>query len=155
MRKAEIIVSVVLFFLSALVIYDALRLGTGWGLEGPQPGFFIFWLAIGLGACSLAALVRAVVPSPAPVVRFVDYPGLISVLKVLVPASALVALLPWVGFYLGASLYMAFYMRRIGAFGWRAIAVAFLLFPTALFLIFEKWLRILLPKGVLTTILVF
>ena len=34
-----------LMLLGGVVLYDALRLGIGWGTDGPQSGFFPFWLA--------------------------------------------------------------------------------------------------------------
>ena len=32
--------------LGGVVLFDALRLGIGWGTDGPQSGFFPFWLAV-------------------------------------------------------------------------------------------------------------
>ena len=38
--------------LGAVVIVDALRLGIGWGSDGPKSGFFPFWLAVFMVAAS-------------------------------------------------------------------------------------------------------
>ena len=45
MRAADLVTALALIVVGAVVIADALRLGIGWGVEGPQSGFFPFWLA--------------------------------------------------------------------------------------------------------------
>ena len=45
MRVVDLVAASLLMLLSAIVMYDALRLGAGWSSEGPQSGFFPFWLA--------------------------------------------------------------------------------------------------------------
>ena len=32
--------------LGGIVLFDAVRLGIGWGTDGPKSGFFPFWLAL-------------------------------------------------------------------------------------------------------------
>ena len=46
MRAADIITASILFLFGGLVIVDAMRLGIGWGMDGPKSGFFPFWLAL-------------------------------------------------------------------------------------------------------------
>ena len=31
-----------------VVLVEGLRLGIGWGTDGPQPGFFVFYLGVAL-----------------------------------------------------------------------------------------------------------
>ena len=40
MRAADLVIALTLIVVGTVVIADALRLGIGWGLEGPQSGFF-------------------------------------------------------------------------------------------------------------------
>ena len=52
-----------------LVVWDALRLGIGWGSDGPKSGFFPFWLAAllllaGVRRSSAQALPRGRAPPP-------------------------------------------------------------------------------------------
>jgi hypothetical protein len=54
MRAADLITAAILILLGALVIVDAMRLGVGWGMDGPKSGFFSFCLAL---------ISRLVVPS--------------------------------------------------------------------------------------------
>ena len=46
MRNADIITASVLTALGILVLAEAVRLGFRWGPDGPQSGFFPFWLAV-------------------------------------------------------------------------------------------------------------
>ena len=59
MRLADLATAVVLMLFAGLVLWDALRLGVGWGPDGPRSGFFPFWLAVLLLLASLGVLVQA------------------------------------------------------------------------------------------------
>ena len=46
MRAAELVTASVLILLGGVVLFDAVRIGFGWGADGPRSGFFPFWLAL-------------------------------------------------------------------------------------------------------------
>jgi len=156
MRAADLITAAVLMGLGGVVLYDALRLGIGWGTDGPQSGFFPFWLAVLLlGICALILIqaVRRAHGRP-----FVTRTQAVPVLKVLVPLTAFVILtggvkvgeqplLPGLGLYAAAAVYMAFYMRWVGRHSWLAIGLVSLGVPVAAFFIFEMWFLVPMPKG--------
>src|ERR671937_1214349 len=90
MRAADCITAGVLFLLGGVVLVDAVRLGIGWGTDGPKSGFFPFWLAvIMMSACTAIAAqaVRRSVSGP-----FVTRAQLTPVLKMLLPVVAFVLL---------------------------------------------------------------
>ena len=60
MRQADIVFALCLLGLAGLVAWESLALNIGWGINGPEGGFFPFWLAVGLGLCSLVILGQAV-----------------------------------------------------------------------------------------------
>jgi len=63
LRSAEIGVALVLFTLGAIVIFDSLRLGMRWGDEGPQPGYFPFYLGVFIcSACAVTIALAALMP---------------------------------------------------------------------------------------------
>ena len=69
MRTADVTTALALMGISALVVWDALRLGIGWGTDGPQSGFFPFWLAVIVlvcGACIALKAVRRASRDPIP-----------------------------------------------------------------------------------------
>ena len=52
MRKADIIVAIGLMVLGLLALGDAVRLGFGWGMSGPEAGFFPFYMGLGIVICT-------------------------------------------------------------------------------------------------------
>src|SRR6266545_5259265 len=139
MRDLNFVTAAVLLLLSSIVIYDALGLGIGWAYDGPQSGFFPFWLAALLAAISAVLLVQALLDrSQKP---FVTWERFVPVLKVLLPLAGFIVLTdppgPWpgVGLYLAAGLYLGFYMRWVGHHRWRAVILLSILIPVVTFVV--------------------
>jgi hypothetical protein len=145
MRVADLITASLLLVVGGVVLADAARLGIGWGTDGPESGFFPFWLALLLLGTSVGIIVQTLRhPSSKP---FVGRGKLGPVLKVLVPALALVLLIPWLGLYVSAALYIAIYMRWIGRHHWVAVGACAVGTALVAFLIFERWFLVPMPKG--------
>ena len=145
MRAADLATAVVLMALGGLVIFDAVRLGYDWGSDGPKSGFFPFWLAVVMvAACGLIVLQTLRQRTDK---QFVSREQLRPVLSVLLPATAMVVVTGVAGLYVASALYIAFYMRWVGRHGWLAIAVLALGIPIAIFVIFERWFLVPMPKG--------
>jgi putative tricarboxylic transport membrane protein len=145
MRAADLATAGVLCVLAGIVIFDAVRLGIGWGTDGPNSGFFPFWLAlIALVTCvTIGAQARRQRNTRPFVTREQAKP----VLQVLVPAIGLVVLMEVLGLYVASALYMAAYMRWIGRHRWITVIVVSVAIPVATFVIFENWFLVPLPKG--------
>ena len=151
MRVLDAFTAALLLLVSAIVIYDALRLGVGWGIEGPQSGFFPFWLAALLAAISVVLFVQALRGrSEKP---FVTRDRFVPVLKVLGPLAGFVFLTdppgPWsgLGLYVAGGLYLGFYMRWVGRHDWRTVVALATSVPIITFVIFETWFLVPMPKG--------
>ena len=145
MRAADLVTASFLMVLGGVVVFDAARLGIGWGTDGPKSGFFPFWLGVLLiAACGLILVQAARRVDAKP---FVRREQLGPVLKVLWPAVALVVLTQWLGLYVSAAFYTGFYMRWIGRHSWVAVLAVAILFPLGTFFIFEKWFLVPMPKG--------
>jgi putative tricarboxylic transport membrane protein len=145
MRAADLTTAAVLLALGGLVLFDAVRLGYDWGSDGPKSGFFPFWLAVAmLVTCGLIIL-QALRRRTDKV--FVTREQLRPVLAVLVPATAMVAVMEVAGLYVASALYIAFYMRWVGRHRWLTIVVLSLGIPIATFLVFERWFLVPMPKG--------
>ena len=151
MRVLDAITAALLMLLSAIVIYDALRIGAGWGNEGPQSGFFPFWLATLLAVVGIVLFVQALrSQSKEP---FVTGDRFMPVLKVLGPLAGFVVLTdppgPWsgLGLYVAAGFYLGFYMRWVGRHDWRTVVALATIVPVITFLIFETWFLVPMPKG--------
>ena len=55
----EIAVALLLFAVGALVVVDSYRLGANWGDDGPQSGYFPFYIGLLLCIASVATLVAS------------------------------------------------------------------------------------------------
>jgi hypothetical protein len=145
MRAAELVTASVLMLLGAVVLFDAVRLGFGWGPDGPRSGFFPFWLALIMVVTCAVILAQAALGGRTK--SFVSREQLGPVLKVLWPATAAVALMHFVGLYVASALYMGFYMRWVGRHSWVMVVVIALGVSVGSFLVFEKWFLVPMPKG--------
>jgi putative tricarboxylic transport membrane protein len=152
-KSAEIAVAAVFFLLGAIVVYDSARLGARWAEDGPQPGYFPFY--IGLIVCLSAAvnLVLALLNRRDRDRIFVEAGQLKLVLAVLVPTALYVALIGWTGIYVASALFIAFFMRWLGKYPWWKVAAVSIGNSVAFFVIFEVWFKVPLPKGPLETLL--
>jgi putative tricarboxylic transport membrane protein len=145
MRAAELVTASVLMLLGGIVLFDAVRLGFGWGPDGPRSGFFPFWLAlIMVVACGIIFIQAAFDDTHK---SFVSREQLGPVLKVLWPAVAAVALMHFVGLYVASALYIGFYMRWVGRHSWVSVLTLAIAIPVVTFLVFEKWFLVPMPKG--------
>ena len=145
MRPAELVTASVLMFLGGIVLFDAVRLGFGWGPDGPRSGFFPFWLALIMVVVCGAIFAQAAWSGRGK--SFVSREQLGPVLKVLWPATAAVALMHFIGLYVASALYMGFYMRWIGRHSWATVLLVALGTSIGAFLVFEKWFLVPMPKG--------
>jgi hypothetical protein len=145
MRAADLVTALALIVLGGIVLVDALRLGIGWGVEGPRSGFFPFWLAVLLVAVAALILLQAL-RRPATG-SFVTSARLRPVLAVLAPATAMVVVMEGLGLYVASALYLAFYMRWVGRHTWPTIVALGLGVPIVTFVVFERWFLVPMPKG--------
>ena len=149
MRAADLTTAAALIAGGLLVIWDSLRIGIGWGTDGPKSGFFPFWLGVIIVAACLVIAAKAV--RRADRTPFVRPGALVPVLKVLLPATAFVLFTPWIGLYAATTLYMAVYMRWIGRHSWLSVVVVSVTVSAATFFVFEIWFLVPMPKGPIET----
>jgi hypothetical protein len=68
-------------------------------------------------------------------------------MKVLLPAGVFVFLIGFIGIYVSSALFIGAFMRWLGRFPWHTIVLVSVCVPLALFLLFEIWFLVPLPKG--------
>lgn len=141
----------------AVLLRQATLLPIGWSAIGPGAGFFPFWLSIGVTVTAVALLVQSVrAPRHAAGEgAFLPSGAWKPLLAVFLPIVAIIALLRYLGVYVGGVLYLAGYMRLVGRHSWGLTAVVSLLVPLALFMVFEQWFLMPLPKGTLLELLLY
>ena len=149
---AEAVTSLLLAGVGAAAIWDSRRLGAGWGAEGPQSGYFPFWiglvlLAASLGNLALAFRARAGGAAAERHGLFVTWPQLRLVLSVLLPTAVYVAAIPFAGLYVASAVLVAWFMVHLGGFRWWTAVGAGLATALVAFVVFEEWFLVALPKG--------
>jgi hypothetical protein len=147
-RAVELAVALFIIGGGAIVIYDSIRIGAEWASDGPQAGYFPYltgW-ALALAGIWIAA---------STLVRwrkldgqvFVSWANLKPVLSMLLPTIAFVVLLRWIGIYAAAAIYIAAFMLWQGKYRLLPTLAVSLGLPIAVFLLFELWFLVPLPKG--------
>jgi putative tricarboxylic transport membrane protein len=146
-KSAEIVVSALFLIAGALVIYDSVRLGSTWGDDGPQPGYFPFYVGLIVVIAALVNLARGVMIRPENNKPFVLAGQLKMVLTVLVPTALYAVAITWIGIYASSILFIGFFMRSLGKYAWWKVAAVSVGVMVAFYFIFEIWFKVPLPKG--------
>jgi hypothetical protein len=153
-KSAELAVAALFLLFGAIVIVDSVRLGFGWQeIHGPRPGYFPFYIGLIMCVASLVNVVRALMVRGADNKTFVEVGQLKMVLAVLVPTALYALLVTWIGIYVSSVLFIAFFMRWLGKYPWWKVAGVSLGTAVVLYLVFEKWFKVPLPKGPLENLL--
>jgi putative tricarboxylic transport membrane protein len=152
-RGVELVTAVVILAFGAVVIWDSRRLGASWGSDGPQAGYFPFYIGLLIVMASAVNLVRALRD---PFIRiFLTVGQAKLVLLILIPLTVYVALIQWLGIYVASTIYIAVFMIWLGKDSVvKALLVSFGV-SLSFFLMFEVWFRVPLIKGPLEAALGF
>ena len=146
-KSAEIFVAAFFLALGALVMWDSVRLGARWAEDGPQAGYFPFYIGLLVCLASAANLVSALLLRGEKNRTFVETHQLALVLTVLVPAAIYVGLIGWLGIYVTSALFIGFFMRWLGKYPWWKVVAVSVGNSVVFFFIFEVWFLVPLPKG--------
>jgi len=146
-RSAEVAVAVLFFLLGAIVIFESVRLGARWGDEGPQPGYFPFYLGVIICLASVVNAIRGLMLRGPRNRAFVEVGQFKLVLSVLIPSAIFVGVVGWLGIYVSAIVYIGVFMRWLGKYPWWKLIAVAVGVSTTFYLIFELWFKVPLPKG--------
>ncbi len=149
MKKAKLAVALLFIAVAILVIVDAVRLGFGWSANGPESGFFPFWLGVILLVCAAIELGSVVVEhlKHVPAKRLMPEGAWKPIAWVIAPATGMVVVTELVGLHVAAALYLAFYMRAVGKIRWSTTVAVAILVPALLYIAFEKLFMVPMPQG--------
>jgi len=136
-----------------VVIYDSVRLGARWVEDGPQAGYFPFYIGVLVCLSATVNFAMALVNRRDAGRDFVELDKLKLVLAVLVPTGIYVATVSWIGIYVSSAIFIAFFMRWLGKYAWWKVAAVSIGTMVTFFLIFESWFKVPLPKGPLENLL--
>jgi hypothetical protein len=145
-RTVDAAVAAILIAVGAIVMWDSAQVGASWAADGPEAGYFPFYVGAIILISSIVNFVVAVL-GKGPRGTFIERGQLLSVLKVLIPAVLFVVAIEWLGIYVSAALYIAIFMAWLGKYKPWLIAPIAIGVPFVLFLLFEIWFLVPLPKG--------
>ena len=152
-RTLEWCTAVAMLLPGALVIYDSVRVGIRWVDDGPQAGYFPFYVGVLLCLSSLWNLARCFIDPGIAKRSFVSVGALKLIFSMLIPTIAYVVLIGWIWFYAASIVFIAFFMIWLGKYSWLRSAVVSVTVNVATFLMFEIWFKVRLPKGPIEALL--
>jgi hypothetical protein len=143
----DLVVAVLVFTLGAIVGYDSYRLGASWGSDGPQAGYFPFYIGLLICICSTVIFVQSLARLQTDRKVFVTAGQFKQVLVILLPSTAYVFGVWLIGIYVSSLLFITLFMKIAGHYSWLRSAVVGLGVSITAFVLFEIWFKIPLPKG--------
>jgi putative tricarboxylic transport membrane protein len=146
-RWPELIVALGLLGLGLVVVKDSLRVGAGWAEDGPQSGYFPFYIGLMLSASAAFIALRQLMHWSGTREAFAEHSQLKSVASIAWPMLVYIALIKPLGIYVASFLLITWFMKRHGSWGWPAVLALAVGVPLVFFVVFEKWFLVLLPKG--------
>jgi putative tricarboxylic transport membrane protein len=151
-RWPELLTAAVLAVIG--VVTDSLRVGIGWGDDGPRSGYFPFYIGLALLLSSLWTI-AVQLRRWKRVEAFANREQLGRVLSVLWPMVLYVGLIKGLGIYVASAILIAWFMSRHGQHRIATRAGVALGVPLLFFLVFERWFVVPLPKGPLEALFGF
>jgi putative tricarboxylic transport membrane protein len=149
----DLAVAALIFALGLLVGWDSYRLGAGWSTDGPQSGYFPFYIGLVTCICGAVVFVQSLRRLGADKSVFVTLGQFRQVLVILVPSTVYVLGVQLIGIYVSSAVFIALFMRIAGHYTWLRSAVVGLGMSVSSFVMFEIWFKIPLPKGPLESLL--
>jgi hypothetical protein len=145
-RRTEIGFTIFMGLLGVISIVGALEVGIGWGAEGPRAGFFPFYLGLFIVFGSIINL-RNTMREPEAGKLLAEWSQLRQVVSVVIPTTIYVLAIPYLGMYVSSGILIGGFMKYFGRYSW-VLSIALAVFvPLMLFMTFELWFLVPLPKG--------
>jgi len=143
----DLTVAVLVFMIGAAVGYESYRLGAGWSSDGPQAGYFPFYIGLLICICGAVVFAQSLLKLKADRRIFVTAGQFKQVLVILLPSTAYVLGVQLIGIYVPSALFIGLFMKLVGKYSWLRSTVVGLGVSISAFVMFEIWFKIPLPKG--------
>ena len=152
-RTVETGVYLLLTALALLLAFDNWRTGMGWEAEGPQAGYFPFYLSVVLAGASIYGLFSIFLSRIDAGKIFVTRDQLRRVAQVFVPTLLFCLFTQWLGLYVASFLLITGFMWQVGRISIWTSLVTGLVFSIAMFVTFDIAFDVIMPKGPLEALL--
>jgi len=150
-KMVDAVTAIVIFLTGAVVIWDSWRLGARWGSDGPEAGYFPFYIGLILCIASMVNFFAALKNKSGD--SFVSTASLRMIMSVMIPTLIYVGLIggvgpvPALGIYVASAIFIALFMKWLGKYAWPMTLGVSVAVPVVFFLLFEVWFKVPLPKG--------
>lgn len=144
-RTLEIVTAIFFMLLGSVVMWDSWRSGAGWGEQGPESGYFPFYIGLLMNIASMVNLLKALRANRE--IPFVSRTEIRLVLAILLPSLVYVGVMQWLGLYVASAVFIAVFMRWQGKFSLLKSGLTGVSVSVVLFAMFEIWFKVPLIKG--------
>lgn len=144
---ADAITAVCIFAVGIVMMVDNYRIGSSWAADGPESGYFPFYIGAILCIASVAVLIKSLFGKHRNHTAFVSWLRFRLVLMVLVPTAIYVLVIQFAGIYVASVLFIAAFMRVLGKIAWGKTLLISVGVNLLLFWMFEIQFLVPLPKG--------
>jgi putative tricarboxylic transport membrane protein len=154
-RWMELVGAAFFAIIGAIVVTDSFRTGFRWGTDGPEPGYFPFYIGCTLLAGSGWVVIQTIrnwVKDDGKQV-FTGMAEFKLVLRMFIPICLFVLGVIFLGIYVSAIAYIILFMVFEGKFSLLKSAAVALGVAAFLFAMFEIWFLVPLPKGPIEALL--
>jgi putative tricarboxylic transport membrane protein len=152
-RVVDVVVSLLLLALAALLAYDNWRTGSSWDSTGPQAGYFPFYLSLLLGGAAVYGVISEILARKQAGEVFVTQEQFRRVLQVFLPTLAFCLATQWLGLYVASFVLVAGFMMYVGRIAaWKSLLTA-ALFVVVMFVTFDVAFDVIMPKGPLEALI--
>ena len=146
-RGMDLLVAAILMVVGAVVMKNSYDLGAGWSPTGPESGYFPFYIGLLILVSSTMTLLITLFTRKPDRRTFVEREPFIRILQVLIPSIIFVLAIDYIGIYVAGGLFIAFFMWWLGKYSLTKVVLVGVLVPLVLFVTFEVWFLVPLPKG--------
>ncbi len=151
MRRAELIMAIVMGVFSVYLMWKSAELPIGWiEDEGPGGGFWPFWLSAAMLASCLSIIykwVRKTSLISQSTEVYMDKAALVGFVQIAGSLIVTVGLFHFIGIYGALPFFLIYHIRFLGRHSWPFTGLMAVATPVVTFLFFEIVLKITLPKG--------
>ena len=143
----DAITAVIVFGIGVVMMVDNYRIGSSWAADGPESGYFPFYIGVILCIASVAVFLKSMFGKARNHATFVTWDRFRLVLMVLVPTAIYVLAIQFLGIYVASALFIALFMLVLGKISWLKTVLVSVAVSALLFWMFEVQFKVPLPKG--------
>jgi putative tricarboxylic transport membrane protein len=147
----DAVVAAILMAVGGVVMVGSYQLGAGWSPSGPESGYFPFYIGALILLSSTVTLLVTLFSKRPDRTPFVEPERFKRVLQVLIPSFIFAFAIDYIGIYVAGGLFIACFMWWLGKYRLPKVVMVSVLVPLILFVVFEIWFLVPLPKGPLET----